>query len=163
MGKILINNVSIYEPQYWKSVLKTQFLGVRRIFGGVSKFKRLKTRIWWFDIGTVTFFSDLASQINGRFIWLAVFIFVSGHGHKNSGSGSRLVKLQFIREIQFSQAWWNLVRLSLIVHQVRRDIAPLSTQIKPSLKNNSELLLTDIKFSIHDRLDLAIWYHGTML
>lgn len=94
-------------------------------------------------VRVITFFSDLASQIN-RFIWLAVFIFVSGQGHRKSGSGSRLVELQFIREIQFSQAWWNLVRLSLIVHQARMDIAPLSTQIKPSLKNNSELLLTDI-------------------
>lgn len=90
-------------------------------------------------VRVITFFSDLASQIN-RFI----FIFVSGQGHRKSGSGSRLVELQFIREIQFSQAWWNLVRLSLIVHQARMDIAPLSTQIKPSLKNNSELLLTDI-------------------
>lgn len=94
-------------------------------------------------VRVITFFSDLASQIN-RFIWLAVFIFVSRQGHRKSGSGSRLVELQFIREIQFSQAWWNLVRLSLIVHQARMDIAPLSTQIKPSLKNNSELLLTDI-------------------
>lgn len=94
-------------------------------------------------VRVITFFSDLASQIN-RFIWLAVFIFVRGQGHRKSGSGSRLVELQFIREIQFSQAWWNLVRLSLIVHQARMDIAPLSTQIKPSLKNNSELLLTDI-------------------
>lgn len=94
-------------------------------------------------VKVITFFSDLASQIN-RFIWLAVFILVSGQGHRKSGSGSRLVELQFIREIQFSEAWWNLVRLSLIVHQARMDIAPLSTQIKPSLKNNSELLLTDI-------------------
>lgn len=94
-------------------------------------------------VRVITFFSELASQIN-RFIWLAVFIFVSVQGHRKSGSGSRLVELQFIREIQFSQAWWNLVRLSLIVHQARMDIAPLSTQIKPSLKNNSELLLTDI-------------------